>query len=134
MTSDTQETSDALPHATRRPPIAEELRRWSRAFDIKFARFLEPTEDAPPTLVEAMRYSALASGKRLRPYLATRWCELNGGTETDALPAAVAVELVHTFSLIHDDLPAMDDGDLRRGQPTSHKKFGEAMAILGCVT
>ncbi|HEY3789029.1 MAG TPA: farnesyl diphosphate synthase [Urbifossiella sp.] len=85
---------------------------------------------APPSLLEAMRYSLLAPGKRLRPILAILACEAAGGAIEAALPAACALEMVHTYSLIHDDLPAMDDDDLRRGLPTCHKKFGEALAIL----
>jgi geranylgeranyl diphosphate synthase type II len=84
----------------------------------------------PPQLREAMEYSLLGGGKRLRPLLVILAAEASGGTATQALPAASAVEMVHTYSLIHDDLPAMDDDDLRRGQPTCHKKFGEAQAIL----
>jgi geranylgeranyl diphosphate synthase type II len=85
---------------------------------------------APSTLAEAMRYSLMAGGKRLRPILALAAAEAVGGRAEDALDAACAVEFIHTYSLIHDDLPAMDDDDFRRGRPTSHKKFGEAMAIL----
>ncbi len=85
---------------------------------------------APPRLVEAMAYSLFAGGKRLRPGLALGACELIRGDDTPALPAACAIEMIHTYSLIHDDLPAMDDDDLRRGMPTCHVKFGEAMAIL----
>src|SRR5690348_166474 len=77
-----------------------------------------------------MRYSLLAPGKRLRPLLVLLAAEARGGRDTAALPAACAVEMIHAYSLIHDDLPAMDDDDLRRGQPTCHKKFGEALAIL----
>ncbi|MBY0513647.1 MAG: polyprenyl synthetase family protein, partial [Gemmataceae bacterium] len=88
------------------------------------------TTDAPPALAEAMAYSLFAPGKRLRPLLAVLACEAAGGNAADALPAASAVEMVHTYSLVHDDLPAMDDDDLRRGLPTCHKKFGEALAIL----
>jgi geranylgeranyl diphosphate synthase type II len=77
-----------------------------------------------------MAYSLLAPGKRLRPLLAMLTCEAVGGSLEQSLPAACALEMVHTYSLIHDDLPAMDDDDLRRGMPTSHKKFGEALAIL----
>src|SRR5262245_28539942 len=84
----------------------------------------------PPALAEAMRYSLLAGGKRLRPILAILAAEACGGRAEESLPVACAVEMVHTYSLIHDDLPAMDDDDLRRGMPTSHKKFGEALAIL----
>jgi geranylgeranyl diphosphate synthase type II len=88
------------------------------------------TLDVPGVLTHAMAYSLLAPGKRLRPLLAILACEAVGGTMDQALPAACAVEMVHTYSLIHDDLPAMDDDDLRRGLPTCHKKFGEALAIL----
>ena len=84
----------------------------------------------PASLLEAMRYSLLAPGKRLRPILVALAAEACGGGEDDPWPAACAVEMVHTYSLIHDDLPAMDDDDLRRGLPTCHKKFGEALAIL----
>ena len=86
--------------------------------------------DAPPSIVEAVNYSLLAGGKRVRPALVLEACRACGGDAEAALPAAAAVELVHTFSLVHDDLPAMDDDDLRRGVPTSHKQFGEATAIL----
>ncbi|MEO2088381.1 MAG: polyprenyl synthetase family protein [Gemmataceae bacterium] len=88
------------------------------------------TAEAPPAVVEAMRYSLLAPGKRLRPLLSILACEASGGNGEQALPGACAVEMVHTYSLIHDDLPAMDDDDLRRGLPTCHVKFGEALAIL----
>ena len=81
-------------------------------------------------LAEAMRYSLLAGGKRLRPVLALAFCRACGGDEAAALPVACALELLHTYSLIHDDLPAMDDDDLRRGKPTNHKIFGECTAIL----
>lgn len=84
----------------------------------------------PNLLREAMEYSLYAGGKRLRPILTFAAAEACGGKRESALPAAVAVEMIHTYSLIHDDLPAMDDDDLRRGKPTSHKVFGEAMAIL----
>ncbi len=84
----------------------------------------------PAPLRQAMEYSLLAPGKRLRPALVFLSCESSGGTDEQAWPAACAVEMIHTYSLIHDDLPAMDDDDLRRGLPTCHKKFGEALAIL----
>ena len=90
-----------------------------------------PTADAPPaTLHEAMRYSLFAGGKRLRPIFCLAAAEAVGGEEAEALPAACALECIHTYSLIHDDLPAMDDGAVRRGRPASHMVFGEAMAIL----
>ena len=85
---------------------------------------------SPAALVEAMRYSLLAPGKRIRPALVFMGCKAAGGVDDQAWPAACAVEMIHTYSLIHDDLPAMDDDDLRRGIPTCHKKFGEALAIL----
>ena len=81
-------------------------------------------------LDEAMRYSLLAGGKRIRPRLCLAAARAAGGDGERALPAAVAIELVHTFSLVHDDLPALDDDDLRRGVPTSHVRFGEAVAVL----
>jgi geranylgeranyl diphosphate synthase type II len=77
-----------------------------------------------------MRYGVLAPGKRLRPILVVMAAEACGGRDVDAMPAACAVEMVHAYSLIHDDLPSMDDDDWRRGQPTCHKQFGEALAIL----
>jgi geranylgeranyl diphosphate synthase type II len=91
---------------------------------------LRPQPGLPPALLDAMRYSALAPGKRLRPILVAMAAEACGGGESCPWPAACAAEMIHAYSLIHDDLPAMDDDDLRRGQPTCHKKFGEALAIL----
>lgn len=81
-------------------------------------------------LVESMRYSVLAGGKRLRPALMLEFCRISGGKTEQVLPFAVALEMIHTFSLIHDDLPCMDNDDLRRGKPTNHKVYGEAMAVL----
>lgn len=81
-------------------------------------------------LDEACRYSLMAGGKRVRPALTLEFCRLFGGNPADALPFGAAVEMIHTFSLIHDDLPCMDDDDLRRGRPTNHKVFGEAYALL----
>ena len=89
--------------------------------------------ERPESLRDAMRYSLLAGGKRLRPILCLAACELVGGSSELAMPTAVALEMIHTMSLIHDDLPAMDNDDLRRGRPTNHKVYGDAMAILaGC--
>ncbi|MBQ4101704.1 MAG: polyprenyl synthetase family protein [Oscillospiraceae bacterium] len=85
---------------------------------------------APEELKEAMLYSLLAGGTRLRPYLCLAFCRLCGGNEQDALPFAAAVEMIHTYSLIHDDLPCMDNDDLRRGKPANHIRFGEANALL----
>lgn len=84
----------------------------------------------PPMIHEAMRYSLLAGGKRVRPMLCIAACELVGGDISNAMPAACAVEMIHTMSLIHDDLPCMDNDDLRRGKPTNHKVFGEDVAVL----
>ena len=103
----------------------------TRALIEKSLRSCVPaTTTKPSTIHRAMRYSLLAGGKRLRPVLCCAASEACGGSVRDALPAACAVELVHTYSLIHDDLPCMDDDDLRRGKPTSHKVFGEGMAVL----
>jgi geranylgeranyl diphosphate synthase type II len=85
---------------------------------------------SPSILHEAMKYSIFAGGKRIRPILALASYEACGGNAEDIVPQAAALELIHTYSLIHDDLPAMDDDELRRGKPTSHKVFGEAIAIL----
>ncbi len=86
--------------------------------------------DLPNSLQEAMEYSLLAGGKRIRPVLCLTCAKLCNGHEQEIMPFAAAIEMVHSYSLIHDDLPAMDDDDLRRGKPSSHIKFGEAMAIL----
>ncbi|WP_413440845.1 geranylgeranyl diphosphate synthase CrtE [Synechococcus sp. MIT S1220] len=86
--------------------------------------------ERPESLRDAMRYSLLAGGKRLRPILCLAACEMAGGSLEQAMSTAVALEMIHTMSLIHDDLPAMDDDDLRRGRPTNHKVYGEAVAIL----
>src|SRR5689334_4187092 len=92
--------------------------------------FLPPATALPPTIHKAMRYSLFAGGKRMRPALCLAAAAACGGRVADALPLACAVECVHTYSLIHDDLPAMDDDDFRRGKPTNHKVFGEGIAIL----
>lgn len=81
-------------------------------------------------IYDAIAYSALAGGKRIRPVIVLAFCEMLGGSSAQALPLACALELIHTYSLVHDDLPCMDDDDLRRGKPTSHKVYGEAIAVL----
>ena len=112
--------SSLVPHVERLgPEIEAALRKYS---------CLPP--GCPAALREAIQYGLLAPGKRLRPMLALMAAEACGGNIAAAMPAACAVEMVHAYSLIHDDLPAMDDDDLRRGRPTCHKVFGEAMAIL----
>jgi geranylgeranyl diphosphate synthase type II len=93
-------------------------------------KYLPSEKDWPPRLHEAMRYSIRAGGKRLRPILTLAACEALGASTDRVMPVATALEMIHTYSLIHDDLPAMDDDALRRGKPTNHKVFGEAMAIL----
>jgi geranylgeranyl diphosphate synthase type II len=120
------------------PDISQTLdESWNTYRDLietRLAEYLQSerrlTRDCPADLREAMAYSLLAGGKRLRPVLTLLACDALGGDIESALPAACALEMVHTYSLIHDDLPAMDDDDLRRGRPTNHKKFGEALAIL----
>lgn len=103
--------------------------RWERHRQI-FEEYLEglvfTREPRLGRLQEAMRYSLLAGGKRVRPLLCMESARLFGEDPKKVLPSAAAIELIHTFSLIHDDLPAMDDDDFRRGMPTNHKKFGEA--------
>ena len=106
------------------------LRRQQKLVDARLTEVMDREKGIPEALSQAMRYSLLAPGKRLRPVLVLLANAVGEGREEHALPAACAVEMVHTYSLIHDDLPAMDDDDLRRGLPTCHKKYGEAMAIL----
>lgn len=90
-----------------------------------------PKEDGyQSTIMESMNYSLKSGGKRLRPILTLEACKIVGGNEEDAIPFAMAIEMIHTYSLIHDDLPSLDNDDLRRGKPTNHKVYGEAMAIL----
>lgn len=108
------------------PPVRLAFAEVDRWLD----RYTQATEGCPERLREAMRYSLLAPGKRLRPLLVLAACDACGGEPRRALPAACAVEMIHTYSLIHDDLPAMDDDELRRGRPTCHIQFDEATAIL----
>ncbi len=100
------------------PLIESALDRYSGAFDL------------PELFARSMRYSLLSGGKRIRACLCLACCELMGGSVEDAMPFAAALEMIHAYSLIHDDLPAMDDDDMRRGRPSSHKAFGEGNAIL----
>jgi len=101
-----------------------------QAVDEALARALPPESAWPATIHRAVRYSLFAGGKRIRPVLVLAAGEAVGGAREELMPLACAVEMVHTYSLIHDDLPAMDDDDLRRGKATSHRVFGEAIAIL----
>lgn len=106
------------------------LKQQTDAVNAALDTLLPPAGERPVKLHEAMRYSIFAGGKRLRPALCIASCEACGGTSQHALPAACALELLHTYTLIHDDLPAMDDDTLRRGRPTCHIAFDEATAIL----
>ena len=106
------------------------LNEYRRIIDEALIPALSSLGDIPSPLWEAMSYSLEAGGKRIRPALLLAACEMAGGDEETALPFACALEMIHTYSLIHDDLPAMDNDDLRRGQPTNHKVFGENVAIL----
>jgi len=106
------------------------LKKTQRQVDTALSRFLPREVAAPQTIHKAMRYSIFAGGKRLRPILALAAAEACGGKIETALAPACATEIMHTYSLVHDDLPCMDDDDLRRGRPTSHKVFGEGMAVL----
>jgi geranylgeranyl diphosphate synthase type II len=110
--------------------LEEYLSRKTFAVNRALDAHLGSRKGFPPEIMKAMRYSLFAGGKRLRPLLAIAAAEAVGGTERDGMPAACAVEMIHTYSLIHDDLPAMDNSDLRRGRATSHRVFGDAMAIL----
>ncbi|MGE5631933.1 MAG: polyprenyl synthetase family protein [Caulobacteraceae bacterium] len=96
----------------------------------KFLDSLVPENEEIPVITDAMRYSLFAGGKRLRPILALMACEMFGGNEDEVLPFACCIELIHTYSLIHDDLPAMDNDDFRRGKLTNHKVYGEGFAVL----
>ncbi len=110
--------------------LKEYLAVTAAEIDTALDEFLPKAKQQPATLHEAMRYSLFAGGKRLRPVLVLAAAESCGGGSEAAIPAACAVELVHTYSLVHDDLPCMDDDDLRRGRPTCHKIYGEGMAVL----
>ena len=106
------------------------LRERASVIELALARVVAANDGPAGRLFEAMRYSLLAGGKRLRPILALAACEAVGGPIDAAMGYACAVEMIHTYSLIHDDLPCMDDDDLRRGRPTNHKVYGEAVATL----
>jgi geranylgeranyl diphosphate synthase type II len=101
-----------------------------RLVDEALRRLLPRRGAVPPTVRRAMAYSLFPGGKRLRPILALQACRIVGGKVADVLPAAAGIEMIHTYSLVHDDLPALDNDDLRRGRAASHRMFGEAMAIL----
>ena len=106
------------------------LRKKGAVVERALESFFPEPEGPESVVIEAMKYSLFAGGKRLRPILCIAGAETVGGTEKDVLPVACAFEMIHTYSLIHDDLPPMDDDDLRRGRPSNHKVFGEAVALL----
>jgi len=113
--------------------VKERLQEYARMTEQALEQALPQANtpyDAYNRLVEAMRYSVLGGGKRIRSALCLEFCRLCGGNPADALPFACAVEMIHAYSLIHDDLPCMDDDDLRRGKPSCHIAYGEAMALL----
>jgi len=111
-------------------PFERELKHIRARIDEQLGDILPEDNTYPPLIHQAMRYSVLSGGKRIRPALALMSAELFGGVNEDALIAACAIELIHAYSLIHDDLPAMDDDDMRRGKPSVHRAFGEAIAVL----
>src|SRR5689334_612147 len=122
--------------ARMRPPRAHTqdvqvyLSQRSEAVNKALDKLLPPEKAKPSTIHKAMRYSLFAGGKRMRPSLCLAAAEACGGSDEDAMPLACAVECIHTYSLIHDDLPAMDNDDYRRGKLTNHKVFGEGIAVL----
>jgi farnesyl diphosphate synthase len=127
-------TSQANPLTQAEQPVAagltERLTERGEAVTRRLDELLSPVSGARGRVIEAMRYSALAGGKRLRPFLVMETAGLFDVAPDQALQCAVAIEMIHCYSLIHDDLPAMDDSELRRGRPTVHKAFDEATAIL----
>ena len=122
--------SATLAPSTAPPALIAFMGEVRAAVDAELARRLRPPADDPGRLVEAMCYAATGPGKRLRPVLLIAAAEACGGARARALPAACAIEMLHAYTLVHDDLPAMDDDDERRGRPTVHVAFGEAIAIL----
>ena len=119
-----------LSHATIKPALQDAMAEASLLINHAIDDLLPSGDGADAQLFEAMRYGCLGGGKRLRPFLVLRTSALFGVSESCAVRAAAAIEFIHCYSLIHDDLPAMDDSDLRRGRPTVHKQFDEATAIL----
>lgn len=110
--------------------LKEYIEERIKIIDEWLHRNLPSPDSEPKPLLEAIHYAIFPGGKRLRPILTIASCELTGGNIEDALPIAGSIEMIHTYSLIHDDLPCMDDDDMRRGKPTVHKVYGEAIAVL----
>ncbi|CDG38112.1 MULTISPECIES: polyprenyl synthetase family protein [Asaia] len=123
-------TTTSSPSTASPETLAASLGTAARAIESTIDRLLPMVEGDESVLIEAMRYAALGGGKRLRGYLVTEIAGIFGAEPEGALRVAASVEMLHAYSLVHDDLPAMDDDDLRRGQPSTHKKFDEAIAIL----
>jgi len=125
-------TTDEAPVVVSQSPfdLARYLKERAGFIERQLATSLRASDGSAGRLIEAMRYSLMAGGKRLRPILALAACEAVGGHPEGAVGYACALEMIHTYSLVHDDLPCMDDDDLRRGRPTNHKVFGEAIATL----
>lgn len=111
-------------------PLHSYFHSRTKLADQALNQLMDTTNSNPEIIHESMRYSVFAGGKRLRPVLVMMGAEICGGKPESVLPTAAAMELIHTYSLVHDDLPAMDDDDLRRGRPTNHKVYGDAIAIL----
>ncbi len=124
------QSSGATAHSPRPFDLSVYLDGRTKAVNKALDAYLPGETVRPATIHRAMRYSLFAGGKRMRPALVIAAAEACGGRLADALPAASAVECIHTYSLIHDDLPAMDNDDFRRGKPTNHKVFGEGIAVL----
>lgn len=116
--------------ATEMEELLQRLREYQRKIDTLLEEWMPKEDELPSVLHRAMRYSLFAGGKRLRPFLVIESCRIVGGDEEKAMPAACAVELLHTYTLVHDDLPCMDNDDFRRGRPTCHRVFGEGIAVL----
>ena len=106
------------------------LKKYADLVESALDKYIPEQNIAQKTVIDAMRYSLLAGGKRLRPVFVLEFCRVCGGDVNEAMPFACALEMIHTYSLIHDDLPCMDNDDLRRGKPTNHKVFGEDIAVL----
>ncbi len=119
-----------MPRSDSSASPSSALNSFARRFTVHLDALFAAGHAGRSNLGEAMRYSLMAGGKRLRPFLTVQCGAICGGTESDVMPAAVALECVHTFSLVHDDLPAMDDDDFRRGKPSCHKVYGEGLATL----
>lgn len=114
----------------RETMVKERLEYYAEITEEALDKYLPDTQCLQNSVIKAARHSLSAGGKRIRPALVMEFCRVCGGDEEDALPVACAIEMMHTFSLIHDDLPCMDDDDMRRGKPSCHKVYGEATALL----